>query len=69
MAGAALLASAALGKGFDLERLDPVATETTPPGEVVERYAELRWKADRLVAAVLAVTAAAHGSGISGSRR
>ena len=69
MAGAALLASAALGKGFDLERLDPVATETTPPGEVVERYAELRWKADRLVAAVLDVTAATQGSVISRSRR
>jgi xylulokinase len=53
MAGAALLASAALAAGFDLEQLDPVAMETTPPGEVVERYAQLRREADRLAAAVL----------------
>jgi hypothetical protein len=53
MAGAALLASAALAAGFDLERLDPVVTETAPPCDVVQRYAELRPEADRIAAGVL----------------
>jgi xylulokinase len=69
MAGAALLASAALGAGFDLERLDPVATETTPSAEVVERYAELRRDADRLAAAVLSVGAAGQGATTGGWRQ
>ncbi len=53
MAGAALLASEALGAGFHLERLDPVTAETTPPPEMVLRYAELRPGADRVAAAAL----------------
>jgi hypothetical protein len=69
MAGAALLASGALGDGFDLERLDPITTETTPPGEVVARYAALRREADRLAAAVLGVGAAGQGTVIRRSRR
>jgi xylulokinase len=68
MAGAALLASAALRADVNLEQLDPVAMETTPPGEVVERYAQLRGKADRLATAILDVTAAAQESVISRSR-
>ncbi len=53
MAGAALLASEALGAGFHLDRLDPVAAETAPPPETVLRYAELRPGADRVAAAGL----------------
>jgi xylulokinase len=64
MAGAAMLASAALATGFELERLDPVATETAPPREVVQRYAELRLESDRIAAAVLG----SGGSTIGGRR-
>jgi xylulokinase len=61
MAGAALLASAALDAGFDLDRLDPVASETTPPRDMVRRYAELRPAADRIAAAVLGLGAMMKG--------
>lgn len=53
MAGAALVASAALGTGWELEHMDPVETETAPSPEVVERYGELRLAADRAAAAAL----------------
>jgi xylulokinase len=56
MAGAALLASAALAAGFNLDRLDPVAAETTPPPDLVRRYAALRPQSDRVVAAVLGLS-------------
>jgi xylulokinase len=55
MAGAALLASGALAWGFDLDRVDPVTTETAPPPEVVGCYAGLRPQADRAAAAVLGI--------------
>jgi xylulokinase len=56
MVGAALLTSAAVAAGFELDHLDPVASETSPTREVVERYAELRPQADRLAAAVLSLS-------------
>jgi xylulokinase len=56
MAGAALLASEALGAGFDLDRLDPVDAETVPPPEMVLRYSELRKKADRVATTALELT-------------
>jgi len=56
MAGAALLASGALGAGFRLDRLDPIEAETTPHPEMVIRYAELRPGADRTAAAALGLT-------------
>jgi xylulokinase len=56
MAGAALLASSALGLGFELERLDPVVAETRPRLDIAARYAELRPDADRIAAAVSELT-------------
>jgi xylulokinase len=53
MAGAALLASAALAAGFELDRLDPKTTESTPAPDLVRRYVGLRPQADRVAAAVL----------------
>jgi xylulokinase len=59
MAGAALLGSVALGAGLDLDRLDPEASEITPPADLVRRYAELRPQADRVAAAVLGLSRSA----------
>ena len=55
MAGAALVASDALQAGFDLDRLDPVATETDPEAELVRFYAQLRPDADRVAATAIAL--------------
>ena len=52
-AGAALLASAAVGAGFDLDRLDPVTETRRPDPPAVARYAELRRRADTTAEAVV----------------
>ena len=57
MAGAVLVASAALGAGFELDRLDPVVGETEPAADLVRRYAELRADADRVAAAAVILDA------------
>jgi xylulokinase len=47
-AGAALLASSAVGAGFDLATMDPVDEQIDPEASVVARYAALREDADRV---------------------
>jgi xylulokinase len=53
MAGAALVASTALGAGLHLDRLDPVETESRAAAEEVRRYAALRRGADSLAAGMI----------------
>lgn len=53
MAGAALVASAALGAGLRLEQINRVKTVTEPAPDMVRRYAEMRATADRVAAIAL----------------
>jgi sugar (pentulose or hexulose) kinase len=52
-AGAALLASRAVGAGFDLDRLDPVGETVVPDPRAVARYAELGRRAETTAEAVV----------------
>lgn len=52
-AGAALLGSQALGGGWDLEGMDPVAGTAGPDADGVRRYAEQTGHADRVAAALV----------------
>jgi xylulokinase len=54
-AGAALLTSAAVGAGYELDRLDPVVATVTPYDGAVARYDELRPAADAAALAVLSL--------------
>lgn len=51
--GAALLAGHALGRPFELDRLNPVSARQEPEIDLVERYAATRPRADRLARAIL----------------
>lgn len=53
MAGAALVASAAVGAGYELEYLDPVEVRTTPVPEIVRRYRDVRAASDRIAATMV----------------
>jgi len=52
-AGAALLASGAVGDRWELDRLDPVVERSAPDPAVVERYDDLRDGADHVAAALV----------------
>jgi len=56
-AGAALLASRAVGRPLDLDRLDPVVTVVEPEAAHVARYEALRPLADRLASESIASAA------------
>lgn len=55
LAGAAVVASIALGLGWDLERLDPVSEEGDPDPALGEQYVGLRRRADAAAAAYMGV--------------
>jgi sugar (pentulose or hexulose) kinase len=64
--GAAVLAAAAVGVGFDLDVVDPVDVVLTPDPEAVERYAARRPAADVVAGTVIGwagVDPPAHTSG------
>jgi sugar (pentulose or hexulose) kinase len=63
-AGAALLAAAAIGADYVLDRMDPVVDTVVPEEGVVARYADLRAGADAAADAVVALD----GSGAGRSR-
>jgi xylulokinase len=52
-AGAALLASSAVGEGWELERLDPVVERSVPDPAIVEQYDRLRDGADHVAATLV----------------
>ena len=52
-AGAALLAAAAIGTPYDLDRLDPVADTVVPDPAAVAHYAGTRARADAVAATVV----------------
>lgn len=52
-AGAALLAAAATGREFELERLDPVVAEIEPDPETVARYRRLHSRAELVARALV----------------
>ena len=52
-AGAALLASGAVGDGWELDRLDPVVERSAPDPAIVELYDGLRPGADQVAAALV----------------
>jgi xylulokinase len=56
-AGAALLAAAAVGLDYGLDRIDPVATRSEPDPAAVLRYADLAEQADQVAAAVVGLAA------------
>jgi xylulokinase len=56
-AGAALLAAAALGLDYQLDRIDPVATRSDPDPAAVQRYARLAEQAEQVAAAVVGLAA------------
>ena len=66
-AGAALLASGAVGDGWELDRLDPVVERSVPDPAVVEQYGRLRHGADHVAAALIELGTAAGTMGPSGS--
>ena len=53
--GAALLAAAAVGAGYDLDRIDPVVETIVPDEAAVARYAYLRRQIDEAAAALVAL--------------
>jgi xylulokinase len=52
-AGAAMLAAAAVGLDYDLDRIDPLDTRLEPRPSAVRRYAELRGQAEQVAKAVV----------------
>jgi xylulokinase len=53
--GAALLAAAAVGAGYDLDRIDPVVETIVPDEAAVARYASLRRRTDEAAAVLVAL--------------
>lgn len=68
LAGAALVASLALGLDWDLERLDPVAAEGAPDPTLVEVYGALRQRADVVAQTVLGLHDGAVGDEVAPCR-
>jgi len=58
-AGAALLASGAVGEEWELDRLDPVVERSTPDPAIVEQYDRLRDGADHVAATLVELGTAA----------
>ncbi len=56
-AGAALVAAAAVGLDYRLDRIDPVATRSEPDPTAVHRYADLAEQAEHVAEAVVGLAA------------
>jgi xylulokinase len=67
-AGAALLARHALGQPVDLDRIDPIAFESSPDPEAVARYQSLRPIVDQAALAILRLPSPPDPQGLDSPR-
>lgn len=68
-AGTAVVAGRAVGLGVELDDLDPVIDRAEPDPVVVDHYAGLRGRSDRVAALALAVADPGAGGGEPGDGR